>query len=156
VKSFRDLRHITLDVEHMRRLHQEAIEQLELMRTSLDAAEQAIGTIRDKLETMFIEHWNGYLDVLHMLIMHDEAMAAVINKYGMPLRDDNPMDDIDTPHLGHPSLLLLLVTALIRHHRRFCDIYGWRGNPMSDYLKESMTMEREHIAELISMIQQTL
>lgn len=66
MKKFRDRRHVTLDVEHMRRLHQEAMEQLDLMRTALEATEQASGTMRDTLEDMMLEHWNSYLDVLHM------------------------------------------------------------------------------------------
>jgi len=156
VKTFRDRRHITLDVEHMKRLHQEAIEQLDLMRTAVETTGQTIGTMRDKLETMSLNHWNRYLDVLHMITMHDENMSSIITTLDLKIRNNIPAEEIETPLVGHYALLLLLVHALIRRHRRFVDIYGWRGNPMSDYLKESMTMEREHMVELISMIQQIL
>jgi hypothetical protein len=49
----------------MRRLHQEALEQLDLMRTATEAAEQAIGTMRDTLEIIAMDHWNAYMDVIH-------------------------------------------------------------------------------------------
>jgi len=88
-----------------------------------------------------------------MVMMHDENMTTVIGKQGMELRDGDPPEETAP---GHRALLLLLLQALLRRHRRFWDIYGWRGNPMSEYLKESMSMEREHIAELICMIQKTL
>jgi len=66
VRKTRDRRYVTLDTEHMRRLHQEAIEQLELMRTAFEAAEQAIGTMRDTLDEIALDHWNNYLDVVHI------------------------------------------------------------------------------------------
>ena len=68
VRKMRDRRYVTLDTEHMRRLHQEAIEQLELMRTALETAEQASGTMRDyPRENRLRDHWNGYMDVIHMV-----------------------------------------------------------------------------------------
>jgi len=152
----RDRKYVTLDTEHMRRLHQEAIEQLELMRTALEAAEQAIGTMRDTLDEIALNHWNNYLDVLHMIEMHDDSMANVINKQEINLRDSDLTENSGQELFSNHPLLLLLLRALIRRHRRFWDIYGWRGNPMSEYLKESMTVEREHMAELIAMVQNTL
>lgn len=156
MRKTRDRRHFTLDIEHMRRLHQEAIEQIELMRTALETAEQAIGTMRDTLDEIALDHWNAYLDVMHMVTLHDETMASVISKHGLNMRDsetyEQAQQELSTNHL----LLLLLLQALTRRHRRFWDIYGWRGNPMSEYLKESMTVEREHIAELIAMIQDVM
>lgn len=153
MKKTRARRNMGLDVEHMRRLHQEAIEQLELMRTALEGAEHTIGTMRDTLEEMALDHWNNYQDALHMITMHDEALAAIMSKHGTNMRDGDAPEDSDQQLFGNHTFLFVLLRALIRRHRRFWDIYGWRGNPMSDYLKESMTMEREHIAELIAMIQ---
>lgn len=156
MKKTRDRRHVSLDIEHMRRLHQEAIEQLELMRTALEAAEQAIGTMRDTLDEMAMNHWAEYLDTVHMISMHDEAMATVINKYEINARETDTADQADQQIFGNHPLLMLLLRALTRRHRRFWDIYGLRGNPMSEYLIQSMIVEREHMAELISMIQNTL
>lgn len=149
----RDRRPMTMDVEHMRRLHQEACEQLDLMRTVLEAAEAASGTARDALSEIVVDHWNAYLDVLHMITLHDEPMLAVLGKHGMNARDSDSLAEIQ-PEFGGRLLLLPALTALSRRHRRFCDVFSWRGNPMSDYLKESMTTEREHMAELIALIQE--
>ncbi|MDF2876474.1 MAG: hypothetical protein K0R22_3157, partial [Sporomusa sp.] len=88
------------------------------------------------------------------ITLHDEAMANVIKKYGLALRDQ---DDEADDRLGISSALLtLLLIALIRRHRRIWHIYGWRASPMGDYLKESLVMEREHVAELITMVQTSL
>ncbi|MDR3560431.1 MAG: hypothetical protein P4N59_03170 [Negativicutes bacterium] len=156
MRKTRDRRYVTLDIEHMRRLHQEAIEQLELLRTALESAEQASGTMRDGLNDIALDHWNAYMDVMHMIAMHDETMANVMTKHDMQTRDNDNEEQTDKQLFGNNQLTLLLLRALTRRHRRFWDIYGGRGNPMSDYLKESMTVEREHMAELMEMIQDTL
>lgn len=141
-----------IDLDHMRMLHEEAIEQLELMQTSLDAAENAGGTMRDTLEDIVENHWHSYMDVLHMICLHDEAMSESLKKEGVSVRDlDN--SDIDHNFGARRPLLLLLIIALARHHRRFWHIYGLRGNPMNDYVKESLSMEREHLAEIAAMIE---
>ena len=155
MRKTRDRRYVTLDIEHMRRLHQEAMEQLELMRTALVAAEQAAGTMRDGLDEIALNHWNAYQDVLHMITMHDETMATVMSKHDNRAQDSEAVDQAGQ-QFGQHQLQLLLLQALTRRHRRFWDIYGGLGNPMSEYLRESMTVEREHMAELIEMIQNTL
>ena len=155
MKKKRDRRPMTVDAEHMRRMHQEAFEQLELLRTALEAADHASGTARDVLDDMAVDHWNDYLDVLHMISLHDDLMHAVLGKHGMSARDSDSLEG-QPEYCGSRLLLLPLLSALSRRHRRFHDVYGWRGHPMSDYLKESMTTEREHMAELIALIQETL
>jgi hypothetical protein len=57
---------MSMDLEHMRMLHTEAIEQLDLMYTTLEAAEQASDTIRDSLDDISINHWDAYLDIIQM------------------------------------------------------------------------------------------
>lgn len=146
---------MTVDTEHMRRLHQEAFEQLELLRTAVEAADQASGTARDTLDDIAVDHWNSYLDVLHMITLHDDLMAAALRKYDMSLRESDGLDS-EQEYCGSRLLLLPLLSAMSRRHRRFSDVYGWRGQPQSDYLKESMTAEREHMAELIMLIQQAM
>ncbi len=155
MKKTRDRRPMAVDAEHMRRLHLEACEQLELLRTVLEAVDQASGTARDTLDDMAVDHWNDYLDVLHMISLHDDLMAAVLSKHGMSLRDSDGTD-AGQEYGGSRLPLLPLLPALSRRHRRFADVYGWRGHPMGDYLKESMTAEREHMAELIALIQEIL
>lgn len=150
----RDRKPAAVDINHMRTLHEEAIEQLELMKTALDAREEAAGTLRDTLEDMAENHWRAYLDTIHLIALHDEAMASVLKKYGLAVREESNAND---ERLGaSPTLLTLLLIALIRRHRRIWHIYGWRANPMGDYLKESLVMEREHVAELIAMVQSLL
>ena len=139
-----------IDLNHLRTLHEEAIEQLELMKTALDAREEAAGTIRDTLDDMVSNHWHAYLENLHLITMHDEAMADVVKQQGLAIRD---LTDTDERLGASPTLLTSLLIALIRRHRRIWHIYGWRSIPMGDYLKESLVMEREHVAELVAMVQ---
>lgn len=155
MKKKRDRRPMTVDAEHMRRLHLEAFEQLELLRTALEAADHASGPARDTIDDIAVDHWNGYLDVLHMIALHDDQMQAVLGKHGMSARDSDSLDG-QPAHTGGRLLLLPLLSALSRRHRRFYDAYGWRGHPASDYLKETMTIEREHMAELIALIQENM
>lgn len=145
-------RQMPIDFDHMRMLHEEAIEQLELMQTSLEAAENASGTMRDTLEGIVEDHWHAYMDVLHMICLHDETMSEALKKEGLSTRD---LENSDMEHnfSARRPLLLLLITALTRRHRRFWHIYGLRGNPMNDYVKESLSMERDHLAELAAMIE---
>lgn len=150
----RDRKPAAVDINHMRTLHEEAIEQLDLMKTALDAREEANGTLRDTLNEMATKHWHAYLDIIHLIAIHDESMTGVLKKYGLALQEDP--DAIDARLGVSPMLLTLLLLALIRRHRRIWHIYGWRANPMGDYLKESFVMEQEHIVELIAMVQSLL
>lgn len=150
----RERKPASIDINHMRVLHEEAIEQLELMKTALDTREEATGTLRDNLENIVLNHWHAYMDIIHMIALHDELMADALKKYGLTIRDGTDAET-DERYAG-PLLLSLLLLALIRRHRRIWHIYGWRANPMGDYLKESLTMEREHVAEIISMAETML
>ena len=87
-----------------------------------------------------------------MLCIHDQAMGTAMNRFGLKMRE--AADDDSSPRqLGLQRLLLLFViVALLRRHRRMEYIFGLRGGPMGDYLQETSTMEREHMAELVSMI----
>jgi hypothetical protein len=87
--------------------------------------------------------------------MHDESMNMVLKKFGMKMRDDSyPSQE---RQFGIKRVLLLfLIIALTRRHRRMVYVYSLRGEPMNDYLKESLTMEREHMADLITMIHSSL
>ena len=152
MKRARERRPVTMDLDYLRMLHAEAIEQLELMQSAVTAADQATGTMRDSLDEMAANHWHAYLDVMHMIAMHDEQMPATLNKYGMKMREAEEADN-ENRLFGSRLLLGLLLTGLIRRHRRIWNVYGYRGNPMSDYLRDSLNMEREHMAQLIQIIQ---
>jgi len=134
-------------------LHTEAIEQLDLMYTTLEAAEQASDNTRDSLDDISVNHWDAYMDIIHIIAMHDEAMGASLKKYSM--RIDDAQDNINERQFGlHRVSVIYLLLALLRRHRRMEHIFSLRGNPMSDYFQESLTMEREHMAHLITMTQQ--
>jgi hypothetical protein len=143
---------MSMDLEHIGMLHAEAIEQLDLMYTTLEAAEQASDTLRDGLDDMSVNHWDAYMDVIHLICMHDEAMSSAMKRYSSKMREQQ-----DTPGERlfslHRVCLLFLLLTLLRHHRRLEHIFSLRGNPMSDYFQESLTMEREHISNLITMTQ---
>ena len=143
---------MSMDLEHIGMLHAEAIEQLDLMYTTLEAAEQASDTLRDSLDDMSVNHWDAYMDVIHLIGMHDEAMSSAMRKYSTKIQDVQNSRGERQFNLHRVCLLFLLLT-LIRHHHRLEHIFSLRGNPMSDYFQESLTMEREHISHLITMTQ---
>lgn len=145
----------SIDVEHMKLLHQEAIDQLELMHTSLISAQEASGTLHDRLDEMAYNHWQAYLDVMHMIALHDQTLAEALKKQGFKMRSATEDEENRQP-FGLQPLVLLLALSLIRRHRRFYRFYDYRGNPMNEYMKESMKMEREHMAELVSMLHESL
>jgi len=143
---------MSMDLEHMSMLHAEAIEQLDLMYTTLEAAEQASDTMRDSLDDMSLNHWDAYLDIIHLIGMHDEAMNVAMKKYSTKMREIEAISE-ERQFALHRVCLLFLVLALLRRHRRLEHIFSLRGNPMSDYFQESLTMEREHISHLITLAQ---
>lgn len=143
---------MSMDLEHIGMLHTEAIEQLDLMYTTLEAAEQASDTMRDSLDDMSVNHWDAYMDVIHLIGMHDESMSSAMRKYTARIQEVQNSSGERQFSLHRVCLLYLLLT-LMRHHRRLEHIFSLRGNPMSDYFQESLTMEREHISHLITMTQ---
>ncbi|MBP2635685.1 MAG: hypothetical protein H6Q72_1592 [Firmicutes bacterium] len=144
----------TIDPTHMLTLHQEAAEQLELMRTAVDASEHASDSICDTLTSIAEDHWEAYLDVLHMICLHDETFATVMKTQVLTKQAANdPLATEQRQSYSNRLLVLSLLPALTQRHRRFCYFYGLRINPMGDYIKESIATEREHIAEMIAMVQ---
>ncbi|XER12680.1 hypothetical protein SATMO3_29080 [Sporomusa aerivorans] len=87
-----------------------------------------------------------------MICMHDDSLAAVMKKHGFKI-NDNELADTERQLLGSRLLILALLPGLIRRHRRFVYYYGLRTNPMGEYVKESISLEREHLTELIGMVQ---
>ncbi|MCE5285726.1 MAG: hypothetical protein LLG02_07755 [Pelosinus sp.] len=152
MKRFRDRKPMPIDFDHMRMLHQECIEQLELMATALEAVEYATDSIRDALDDMSLNHWSAYLDLIHMICMHDEAMEAALKQHGMP-GSETSLAENERQFGSRRVLLRLLLPALTRRHRRIDHIFGRPSSPMAEYMKESLAMEREHIAKLVSIIQ---
>jgi hypothetical protein len=57
---------MSIDLDHMQTLHEEAIEQLELMKTAIEAGEEAKDNMRDSLDNIAVNHWHAYMDVVHM------------------------------------------------------------------------------------------
>ncbi|WP_211289678.1 hypothetical protein SPSIL_032150 [Sporomusa silvacetica DSM 10669] len=153
MKKIFSRRPLTVDPAHMITLHQEAIEQLELMSTVVEASEHASDGMRDTLTRMAENHWEAYLDVLHMICMHEESFAAVMKEHGFTTHDNESVDTEQRQFFGSRLLIMALLLGLIRRHRRFAYFYSLRANPMGDYIKESVAMEREHIVGMIGMVQ---
>lgn len=84
--------------------------------------------------------------------MHDQSMSSAMNRHGLQMREAEGDDAYSRQPDLQRLLLLLLIVALLRRHHRMEYIFGLRSGPMGDYLQESSTMEREHMAELVSMI----
>ena len=147
-------RPVIIDSAHLTSLHKEAIEQLELMRASVEAYEHATDTMRDNLKAMSENHWEAYLDIVHMICLHDDGMSSALRKQGLkinPVENESPFNFRER-QWGNKLLLAFLLIGLIKRHNRFINYYGMRANPMGDYLRESMSMEREHLASMVSMI----
>ncbi|MDF2876625.1 MAG: hypothetical protein K0R22_3308 [Sporomusa sp.] len=69
-----------------------------------------------------------------MICMHDENLAAVMKKHDFQMSEE----PADTER---------------QFYRRFAYFYGLRSNPMGDYIKESIAMERENVAGIIGIVQ---
>lgn len=87
--------------------------------------------------------------------MHDEAMSSAMKRYTPKIQEveNTPGERL----FGlHRVFLLFLLLTLLRHHRRLEHIFSLRGNPMDEYFQESLTMEREHVCNLITMAQKIM
>ncbi len=152
MRKSRNRKPMSIDLDHMRVMHEEAVEQLELMYSAVEAAEHATDAMRDSLDDMAVNHWRAYLDVVHMICMHDEPMGTIMKKFGMIIQDEE--SETEEHVLGaHRILLLLLLLALTRRHNRVIHIFAMHGDPMNEYLNESLIMEREHMANIIAMVE---
>jgi hypothetical protein len=145
---------MSIDFDHMRTLHEECIEQLQLMQTALESAQLASDTIRDKLDDMANHHWHTYIDVVHLISMHDETMNTSLKQVGLDLRTEDDTNEAQCQIKR--SLILTLVAALVRRHQRMIYVYNLHGEPMKDFLSESTVVERDCMASIISMIHTTL
>lgn len=78
MRKLRLRRPASLDLDHMRLLHHEAIEQLELMRTAIEAAEQASDGMRDNLDEIALNHWHAYMDIIHKIWVQFIIYTAMV------------------------------------------------------------------------------
>lgn len=154
MRNFRNRKPMPIDFDHMKTLHEECIEQLQLMQTSLESAQLASDAMRDKLDDIANHHWHTYIDVIHLICMHDEAMNTSLKQVGLDLRTED--DTSEQQYQIKRSLILSLVVALVRRHQRMIYVYNLHGEPMKDYLSESTVIERDCMASIISMIYTTL
>ena len=154
MRKFRLRRTVTVDVEHMQNMHHEAIEQLDIMHKVLETAQLATGSLRDTLDELAGDYWQAYMEVVHMICRHDEAMDHIMKKHTIRMTQTDSEQDDQYVAARRPLLLSVLQT-LLRCHRRFEYLWGLvlKGSPMSSYFNESMSIEREHTAELISIAQ---
>lgn len=154
MKYFRSRRQNSVDYTHMKALHEECVEQLELLRDSLRAMRCANGAPRDRLREMADAHWNAYIEIIHLIAMHDVQLQQALAKSSLDLRGDEEAPERET----RPPRCLLerLIALLLRRHRRILYIYRTNGEPMQDYLEESAVVERAYIAALVEMVHKTL
>lgn len=154
MRTFRNRKPVSIDFDHMKALHEECIEQLELMKKSLESAQMASGIMRDTLDDLANNHWHTYIDVIHLICMHDDLMNLEIKKIGLDMRTDD--DEVENQYQAKRILLLSLLSLLVRHHQRIIYIYQLHGEPMKDYLNESSIIERPCIAGILEMVHRTL
>ena len=95
-----------------------------------------------------------------MICMHDDSMSSTLRKHGLKFRSNDNENEVDFKpkdrQWGSKALLTLLLLGLIGRHNRFINCYRLRSNPMGEYYKESLAMEREHLADIVSMISYVL
>lgn len=144
----------SLDFDHMKALHEECVEQLQLMNSTLAASNLASGNMRDTLDDIVQAHWNAYIETIHLLCMHDEITNNAIKKIGLDLRVG---DDLAEPqYQNNRPLISNLVQALSQLHQRMITVYKLHNLPGRDYLKESAEAEQEYVAAMIEMIHTSL
>lgn len=144
----------SVDFDHMKNLHEECIEQLALAAVSLESAQLANDLMRDKLDDMARAHWNSYIEVIHLICLHDESMNIAIKKIGLDMRSDDAAPE--EQYQRRRFLLLSLLRTLIRHHQRMIYVYNLHGEPGKDYIDASAIPEREYISTILEMIHTTL
>ena len=154
MRFIRNRKPIPIDFDHMKTLHEECIEQLELMKVSLEAAQLANYLLRDKLDNIATKHWHTYIDMIHILCMHDEVMNLSMKKIGLDIALNDTI--VEQQYQTKRILLLGLLRALIRHHQRIIYIYNVDAEPTKDYLDESVPLDREYLVNIIEMIHNTL
>lgn len=150
LKFFHNRKPVTLDYDHMKALHEECIEQLELMKGSLKAAQLAGDTMRDRLDDMAQNHWETYLDILHLLSMHDADLGTALEKAGLDLKGSET--PVEKEYQLKRVLILSLTDHLIRRHQRMIYVYIHKSDPTKDYLLASLPLEREYFIDLIEMM----
>lgn len=154
MKYFRSRKQVSVDYAHMKALHEECVEQLELLCNSLRAAQCANGSMRDRLREMADAHWSAYIEIVHLIAMHDPQMQQALGKSSLDLRGEEDASEKETR--PRCALLEQLIALLLRRHRRVLYIYRTGGEPMQDYLEESAIIERTYIAALVEMTHMTL
>lgn len=140
----------SIDMDHMKALHEECIEQLELMKVSLEAAQFASYLMRDKLDAAAAGQWHSYMDMIHLICMHDEMMNDSIKKVGLDIT--RSITSAEQQYQSKRLLILGLLRALLKRHQRIAYMYDVTGEPTKDYLRDSAPLERERLVDLVEMI----
>ncbi len=139
-----------VDYDHIKHLHEECIEQLELMKISLESAQLSNDEIRDQLDAMAQSHWQLYLDTLHLLSMHDNELKLALLQVGLNLRSEDPGQEKE--YQIKRVLLLTLLISLIKRHRRMIYVSTNQNNPAKDFLLAASTIEREYLVTTIGIV----
>ncbi|WIW71630.1 hypothetical protein [Anaerosinus gibii] len=147
---FRPRKAAAIDYAHVKYLHDECIEQLELMKISLESAQLSNDEIRDQLDYMAQNHWQFYLDTLHLLSMHDNDLKDSLLKVGLNAR--NTESNQEKEYQVKRVLLLALTTSLIKRHRRMEYVFSNQNNPAKDFLSLAAPIERDYLVTTITII----
>lgn len=141
--------------EIMCRLHEDAAQHLEMMRTLAQAQEKAPEPLQRQLCAMMGEEWQAYLDATHLMAVHDDALHQALKNCGMDMRQASAMATSPTTEerqLFALAVLPFLLLALAQRHRFLFHRWGWRGDEMASYMSASTQMTKDHIAVLTATI----
>ena len=147
---FRPRKASAIDFDHIKHLHDECIEQLELMKISLESAQLSNDEVRDQLDSMAQNHWQLYLDTLHILSMHDNDLKESLLKVGLNTRSEQ--SDQEKEYQVKRVLLLSLITGLIKRHRRMGYVFSNQNSPAKDFLSIAAPIERDYLVTTITII----
>lgn len=130
-----------IDSAHLIRLHQEAIVQLTLFRSSLTASAETDGEVRDLFDRIAATHTNTYLDLLHTVGLHDNELGKHFS--------------VPPPNTPYPSLSRLqhirLADTLIGQHRTQI-LRLHRPDSVRLYTPDALQEEKAQLAALVRLL----
>jgi hypothetical protein len=138
-------------------LHHEAADHLQMMHDLLASNECLEGSDRKEIGCMLMNHWNEYMDIMHMISTHDQIMANAMDHYEMDMRKESkPIPEDAERQFGFfrfPLFPLLLFGLIFRHRRRrnFFESH-FRRDQFVNYLSSTSHLECDHIARLTCML----
>lgn len=157
MKKNRAPKNVAPQAETLRRLHEEAAEQLEMMHPLTEALAKTPDPLRRQLETLLLDHWHAYLEIMHLIVLQDDALYQAMKNFNMDMRQSPLWEQSATPAGEERQLffalavLPFLLYALAARHRYLWRRWDWRDGAAA-YFSVSLQMTKDHIAALTALV----